>query len=88
MKQRILETVTMLAIGLWTSPPIDLLTAAVIVPATIAGSLWILQWISPLLTMVGCVAGIVFAVTAIVRFVYLWRCDRRYRRAVRESLRE
>ena len=72
MKERVLGTFKMLAIGVWESPPIELLTAAVVVPATIAGSLWMMQWIAPLLTMVGCFAGVVFGVTAIFKFVSLW----------------
>jgi hypothetical protein len=72
MKERIFGTFKMLAIGVWESPPIELLTAALVVPVTIAGSLWVMQWISPLLTMVGCFAGVVFGVTAIVKMACLW----------------
>lgn len=73
MKQRIAETAKMLAIGVWKSPPIELLTAAAIVPGTIVASLWVLQWLAPLMTIVGCVAGVVFGVTGLVKVVWMWR---------------
>jgi hypothetical protein len=85
---RIIETGKMSAIGVWNSPPIELLTAAVVVPVTIVGSFWILQWVRPAMIVLGVVAGVVFGVTAIVKIIYLWSCDRRYFGAVRRDLKQ
>ncbi len=77
MKQRIAETAKMLAIGVWDSPPIELLTAAAVVPGTIVASVWMLQLLAPLMTIVGCVAGVVFGVTGLVKVVWIWRFSAR-----------
>lgn len=62
VKEQIFETGKMLAIGIWNSPPIELLTAAVVAPLTISASLWMLQWLAPLMTIVGCEGGLDVAV--------------------------
>jgi hypothetical protein len=67
MKQRILETAKMLAVGVWNSPPTELLMASAVVPITIVGSFWILQWVQPAMIALGAVAGIVFGATGIVK---------------------
>lgn len=72
MKKRILETFKMIAIGLWNSPQTELLTAAVVVPGTIAGSLWLLQWLAPVLTVVGILAGLLYLGVAIAKLVASW----------------
>lgn len=76
IKEQIIETIKPIAIGIWILPPIELMTAAIVVPATISLFCWLFQWIGPLLIWTGYLAGVVYAVTAIVKFVYVWRLKR------------
>lgn len=76
IKEQIIETIKPIAIGIWILPPIELLTGAIVVPVTISLFCWLFKFIGPLLTWVGYLAGVVYAVTAIAKFVYVWRLKR------------
>lgn len=58
MKERIIETIKMIAIGVWILHPIELVTAAIVVPVTISLFCWLFQWMGPILTWTGYLAGV------------------------------
>lgn len=80
--QLLIETIKTIAIGVWVLPPIELLTAAIVVPVTISLFCWLFQWIGPILIWTGYLAGVVYGVTAIGKFVYVWRLPRKRGRSI------
>ena len=75
--QKFLDFVKSIAFSIWSAPPIELLLAALVVPSTIAFCCWIFQWVAPLLVLLGCLAGVIYFATAIVKIVYLFHQKRR-----------
>jgi hypothetical protein len=73
---RITESIRPIAIGIWNAEPIELFTAAVVVPATIAAvnsSIWILGWIGPAIVLLGVVVGVLYLLVGIAKTLCLWR---------------
>jgi hypothetical protein len=73
MRDRVFETLKTIAVGVWSAAPIELFVASLIVPATIAGSFWILKWLEPAIVILGVVFGILYLMTAFIKLFYLWR---------------
>lgn len=84
-RERILESARSIGLLVWSAPPIELLVAGIVVPSTIALSCWLFQWIGPVFTMLGYLAGVAYVLTAIVKFGYLWTIQRNNKRSIQRA---